>query len=484
MLAISGKMAPSELQRAYAGALSVCMAAACLAVVVWAFGFNSRVLNIVVAGAIGISGIYAGIRLISSGCSLGALPYFLIGAGTFFGFGTIIATQTGEVMSMHSFTHDVQRALLGKLNAANAVAIATVVVCAGPFIIWLPISGRRQPGLVKVIESLQPNFRALLFWSTPIVVLIWVTFPVPSNLLLASLLALLQGIPFFTIILGGAIWHKISGLGKMLLVAIVLALCANGALGLSKLAALLPPVVLGLGWWLGGRMRKTALALFAGLTLTYFGGFAELVTLSRFHVSYDPVTNSAVDRVGIISDSVGRLRSLRADGEDPMLLQRFTLAPFQAYFMNLYDSGAPGDTFENIPVVLVPRVLWPDKPIITPGAEFDLIFRGYESESNLGIGFVSEAYWNLGWTGVILVSIFVGLTNGWFTRKWLLFAEQGDAHLGAFLFSPLVVFSSLNVEKSIVGGFTGGMVKLAIAVIAVDLVCRMISTQRALQRTV
>jgi hypothetical protein len=335
-----------------------------------------------------------------------------------------------------------------------------------------------------VIRNLQPNFKALLFWSTPVVVLIWVTFPVPSNLLVASLLALLQGLPLFTIILGGALWDKLSGLGKLFLIAMVIALCSNGVFGLSKLAALLPPVVLGLGWWLSGHMRKSALALFAGLTLVYFSGFAELVTVSRFHVSYDPVTNSVSDRAGIIADSIGRVRELKSDGADARLLQRFTLAPFQAYFMNLYDSGAPGDSLDMIPVVLIPRALWPDKPIIAPGAEFDLIFRGYESESNLGIGFVSEAYWNLGWAGVLLVSMFIGLTIGWFTRKWLLFAEHGEAHLGAFLFSPLVVFSSLHVEKSIAGGFVGGPIKLAIAIIMVDLICRMISTQRALHRTV
>ena len=63
------------------------------------------------------------------------------------------------------------------------------------------------------------------------------------------------------------------------------------------------------------------------------------------------------------------------------------------------SSFLPG-AIENF----VPRLLWPDKPIVIPGREFAELFWkkniGEKYATNVGIGWVGESYYNFGWFGL------------------------------------------------------------------------------------
>lgn len=123
-------------------------------------------------------------------------------------------------------------------------------------------------------------------------------------------------------------------------------------------------------------------------------------------------------------------------------------------------------------MVLVPRILWPEKPIINPGKHFDSVWRDIDFFTALAIGFPAEAYWNQGWLGVIAVSTYIGLMCGWFSWKWFQFRRYGWVHGGIFVMSPLIVKSALWVETNIVGSYIGGWVKFALAVLAIDFLIR------------
>ena len=45
--------------------------------------------------------------------------------------------------------------------------------------------------------------------------------------------------------------------------------------------------------------------------------------------------------------------------------RRFDVASIQGYLLNEYNSGRPGNSLVDLLAVVVPRVLWPEKPIIT-----------------------------------------------------------------------------------------------------------------------
>ena len=101
-----------------------------------------------------------------------------------------------------------------------------------------------------------------------------------------------------------------------------------------------------------------------------------------------------------------------------------------SYVVSRYDAGMPGYTLGDAAAVLVPRVFWPGKPIITQlGADLNfLVFR--QVGSSLGVGHFAEAYWNFGWLGIVpfmfvlalILTIFSLVSMGIVARKdWLFF---------------------------------------------------------------
>lgn len=86
---------------------------------------------------------------------------------------------------------------------------------------------------------------------------------------------------------------------------------------------------------------------------------------------------------------------------------RLAYANAQAFAMDQYDQGKTGWTFGMVRYVLLPRFLYGDKPIMTPGFEFDYLVRG-AGTSSTGLGYVGEAYWNGGWLLVVVTGLFVG----------------------------------------------------------------------------
>jgi hypothetical protein len=104
----------------------------------------------------------------------------------------------------------------------------------------------------------------------------------------------------------------------------------------------------------------------------------------------------------------------------------------------LYDRGAPGQSLLDAYIVLIPRVIWPDKPIFDHGARYTQLVNGSDTSSTW-MGYFAEAYWNLGWPGIPLLMIPLGAIFFAFGRyaqfvlqegKWLHFP---GVFLGMFL---------------------------------------------------
>jgi len=81
----------------------------------------------------------------------------------------------------------------------------------------------------------------------------------------------------------------------------------------------------------------------------------------------------------------------------------------QAFAMEQYELGLPGKSFETAKWAFVPRIIYPDKPIITLGEEFTKLVTGRENVGGgTGAGAFAEGYWNKGWLGVIVVCSILG----------------------------------------------------------------------------
>lgn len=89
-------------------------------------------------------------------------------------------------------------------------------------------------------------------------------------------------------------------------------------------------------------------------------------------------------------------------------LARISYASAAGFALNRWDSGLPGDSYEDALIVLVPRFLWPEKPIVSnQGFEFNALATG-SADSSSSPGLFAEAYWNGGWAAVAIVMSLLG----------------------------------------------------------------------------
>ncbi len=90
----------------------------------------------------------------------------------------------------------------------------------------------------------------------------------------------------------------------------------------------------------------------------------------------------------------------------------------QSAAIDLYDSGVSSTFTQNPLIYVIPRILWPEKPvIISPGREFHATVTGNNAtRTKVGITVFADGYWKMGWFGVIVFAGFMGAVYGMFTR--------------------------------------------------------------------
>jgi len=101
------------------------------------------------------------------------------------------------------------------------------------------------------------------------------------------------------------------------------------------------------------------------------------------------------------------------------LLERASLLHIMCLVVDSTDRGLPflsGETYANVPTMLIPRFFWPDKPsgqITTRrlGIHFGLQDESSSKTTSIGFGVIAEAYANFGYFGVLLLGLLIGWSN-------------------------------------------------------------------------
>lgn len=124
------------------------------------------------------------------------------------------------------------------------------------------------------------------------------------------------------------------------------------------------------------------------------------------------------ERLEFIADYLSGERPVPDEGREPWAwLGRLSYAGVQAFLMDQYDRGNRGESgsLPNLLTMIVPRLVWPDKPVITDvGRELNVLMVGNRDSSTAPSVF-GEAYWNGGWFLVCAWSLFVGAIIGTFS---------------------------------------------------------------------
>lgn len=174
-----------------------------------------------------------------------------------------------------------------------------------------------------------------------------------------------------------------------------------GLLQLSKYAVIFPAMMLPIAY-LYHRVTLRRLLLVIGIMVPFYFLVADIVTDAR------SVVVRSNEGPAAVSDTL-QVLGARAEGDD---LTRIDAPDYQiswarlsyvnagAFAISQYDQGLPGDTLRDIFIVWIPRIVYPDKPIITDiGREFTFRANGnYNSSTSPSIP--AEGYWTFGWLGV------------------------------------------------------------------------------------
>lgn len=115
-------------------------------------------------------------------------------------------------------------------------------------------------------------------------------------------------------------------------------------------------------------------------------------------------------------------------------LLRFSYVNVGTLVINRYDIGQPGNSYEYAFALLIPRIIWPDKPSLTEGARTLNFEATGNDQSSVTSGLAPEGYWNGGWIGVVLAGLLASIIF-W---PWSLYALRVQ-EVGAWHLFPVIL---------------------------------------------
>jgi hypothetical protein len=227
----------------------------------------------------------------------------------------------------------------------------------------------------------------------------------------------------------------------------------GGILTFSKLEALLAVIFIGIGAYLARPTRKMAVS-FLVLAVIGYVWLIPLVQYGRQAIGVS--ANVAKREQAAISFVTGRPIGV-ASQEDEGIQEwwaRLSYAPVQAFVMDAYDIGDRGTSLLAVPMALIPRFLWPGKPVMTTGAQLTYLINGNSQSQSSPTSF-GEGYWNGGWLLALGVAAWMGVVFRFFQTSCL--DQIAEGNFGVLPFVALGVLMGLRPDDwfglTYLGGF-------------------------------
>jgi len=154
--------------------------------------------------------------------------------------------------------------------------------------------------------------------------------------------------------------------------------------------------------------------VFIALVFPLFQAYRSEVTGER-----GMTRTQAVENIGKVIDIV--LASRQQDDDDSSrhhtltFLERASLKGNVERAVERTGVDTPfqeGRTMVALATAFIPRLLWPDKPDVAVGQEFNHTFIHGEADTYISPSHFGELYWNFGWPGIIFGMGFIGLLLG------------------------------------------------------------------------
>jgi len=419
------------------------------------------------------------------------MPWFLAACAAYFGFGPLVYHfGSAESVDYNDYFFPISEFALLETNLLNAVGIGVVAVGNDYF---FPISefALLETNLLNAVgigvvavgfllgrisfargRSLQIRrfnpleVRRLMFIFLMIGISVKYLLAIPYYLGLISW-TLPGGIQYLStltkiaIILSFVLIHNGFKRYWWLLYGLIGVEIITALMTLSKLAIIEVMVAVGLGWYLGRPNLRSLIVAGVSIAVLYVFVLSPFISFAR--LAAGAVGVGTVTEVG--DSIVGFAGTRKEDLADSVTgvqgwWTRLSYSNAQAFAIQDYDHGTGGDTIGLAIYAFLPRLLFPDKPIMTPGREFTALITGELTETATAAGFFAEAYWNGGWILTVLVCLYVGMLFASFTT----FAERTIA-TGKFEYLPIVMIGiSMGYSPSewLVGTYVGPLANAAV----------------------
>jgi len=253
-------------------------------------------------------------------------------------------------------------------------------------------------------------------------------------------------------------------------IALALGECVIGFYAMSKSVMLMPLIMVSIAF-IYHRRSLFRITLLAGSFVSLFMFLSPIITHVRdMNGKYYDSAVTAKDVPGLYLSyfTTGRESDQFADVETGWMRLSFVNAG--TFVINQYDHGMPGNSYRYLPVVWIPRIIYPDKPIITDvGRELSYAANGnYNSSSSAGLA--AEAYWNGGWLYLIAVAIFLALLFGLWTIYSYEVIQRKAWHL--FFIVLIGMRMAIRVDGAFVSDIVGPIALVVLAHIALELMNR------------
>jgi len=252
----------------------------------------------------------------------------------------------------------------------------------------------------------------------------------------------------FTIFVGSAYRGKRQSLLMLLSVFATILMMTKGLLLFSKSELYLPVIALAVGISV---RRHTIMPTLMGaaIVLITMAAAGNLVTYGRDNTGKEGLTIN--ERIVLVQSFYGSGFDIRP--EDYSTWSRLCYTAPQTAAIDFYKQGDGGNAQDILHWVFVPRLLFPEKPVMSDaGADFHYKITGYRNSST-GIGVFISGYYQYGFLGVIFASIFCG---------WFLSQTSAMCHYmikqKAFLLLPLGmigIYVAFRVDGEIVSDYIG-----------------------------
>lgn len=251
---------------------------------------------------------------------------------------------------------------------------------------------------------------------------------------------------------------KKRGKWRILLVVLLISELGVNILRFNKTVVLFTILMAGGGWYLAKRQVRV-LVKFSIIAVSCFIVLVPLVQWGRNELIQEEGSfyRASLDqRLAVTVKGFGSgfgTNGLRRDQAVFQGLARLCYTPAEAFAMQAYGRGQIGHSYNDALYTLIPRLIWPDKPIITSvGQEVTLLMQGFNT-SGTGMGVFAEAYWNGGWPYVVIVSLGLGILLGLLSRAALRVMACGNVFL-----LPCVIwgiFMGMRIDGMLVGDYIG-----------------------------